>query len=336
MSKVSIIVPCRNEVNFIEPFLESLLKQDQQDMIAEILIADGMSNDGTREKIENASLSESRIKLVKNEERIVSTGLNRAIEQSTSEIIIRMDVHTTYNSDYIAKCISILEKTGAANVGGPWRAKGVTYIEKAIAAAFQSPFSSGGALSHYTEYEGEVDSVYLGCWRRKTLLSLNGFDDNLVRNQDDELNYRLTKAGHTIWQSKEIKSKYRPRGSFRALFKQYFQYGYWKTFVMKKHRIPAKLRHIIPPFALLLSISLLITGLFIPVAYYILLFMTTVYFILNLGFSLSTCLKSKNICLLPAVLIAFPVFHISYALGLLSGILAFVKTSNSLVNDISR
>lgn len=336
MTKVSIIVPCRNEGSFIDSFLKSVLDQKNQELISEILIADGMSTDGTKEKIIDASLRDGRIKLIPNEGKIVSTGLNRAISQASSEYIIRMDVHTIYSADYITNSVNVLIKTGAANVGGAWRAVGRTYLEKAIASAFQSPFSSGGALSHCIDYEGTVDSVYLGCWKRDTLLEFEGFDNNLVRNQDDELNLRLIKAGCTIWQSKEIISQYRPRGDYRSLFKQYFQYGYWKTYVMKKHRIPAKLRHLIPPSALVLMFVALALGTFLPQLHYALKLQIAIYIALNLSFSVFAAIKSRSPDLFPAIFIAFPIFHLSYALGLLAGFLTLFRRSSPFVTNISR
>src|SRR5262249_19053843 len=145
--------------------------------------------------------NDDRVRLIKNSGRIVSTGLNAAIRAARGEIIIRMDAHTEYAQDYVTNCVRVLRETGAQNVGGPWRAEGRTYLQRAIALAFNSPFSSGGARSHSVEYEGTVDTVYLGCWWKANLLDLGGFDEALVRNQDDELNLRLTRSGGKVYQT---------------------------------------------------------------------------------------------------------------------------------------
>src|SRR5262249_44122863 len=123
-------------------------------------------------------------------------------------------------------------------------------------------FSSGGARSHSVEYEGPVDSVYLGCWKKNTLLELGGFDELLVRNQDDELNLRLHRAGGKVYQTPTIRSWYYPRSSLRALFLQYAQYGYWKVRVIQKHKIPASIRHVVPGGFLAISGLLLCLGPF--------------------------------------------------------------------------
>src|SRR5262249_41370233 len=188
---------------------------------------------------------------IDNPERIVSTGLNAAIRAAHGDIIVRMDVHTEYASDYVRQCVEVLEETGADNVGGPWIARGETYTARAVAAAFRSPFAVGNARGHDPFYEGPLDTVYLGCWRRDLLLRNQEFDEELVRNQDDEHNLRLTVAGGVVWQSPRIKSWYCPRSSLAGLFRQYFQYGYWKVRVIQKHGRSASLRHIVPVFFVL-------------------------------------------------------------------------------------
>jgi hypothetical protein len=194
--------------------------------------------------------------------------LNAAIRAARGEIIIRMDAHTEYAPDYIRRCVETLRQTGADNVGGPWVAKGEGCISRAVAEAFQSPFSVGGARSHVLEHEGLVDSVYLGCWRRETFERFGYFDEELVRNQDDEHNLRIVRDGGKVWQNPEIKSWYRPRGSLSALFRQYMQYGYWKVHVIQKHKLPASWRHLVPGafvLTLLLLLSLSILGLLFSV-----------------------------------------------------------------------
>jgi hypothetical protein len=160
-----------------------------------------------------------------------------------------MDIHTRYAPDYIAQCLAALSATGADNVGGPWRADpgpGAGATAQAIAAAFQSAWVAGGAASRRADHSGWVDTVYLGCWPRATFERWGGFDEALVRNQDDEHNLRIRQGGGRIWQSAAIHSRYRPRATLAQVFRQWFQYGYWKPFVMVKHRQPAALRHLVP------------------------------------------------------------------------------------------
>ena len=159
----------------------------------------------------------------------------------------------------------MLQETGADNVGGPWVARGKGKVGMAIAAAFESPFSCGGARGHDPKYSGPVDTVYLGCWRREIFDRIGLFDEELVRNQDDEFNLRLVRSGGKVWQSVAIKSCYHPRESLRHLFKQYVQYGYWKARVLKKHRLPASVRHLVPSIFVLTLAHLPLISLVWPI-----------------------------------------------------------------------
>lgn len=248
---VSVIVPCRHERDHIEAFCRSVAAQTLPEGWAlEVLVADGQSEDGTRERLAAWCLSDPRFIMLDNPGRIVSCGLNRCIERARGEFIVRLDVHTVYAPDYIAQCLATWQSTGADNVGGPWRAEGASgaqgTVQRAIAAAFQSRWVAGGALSRDLAYEGEVDTVYLGSWPRQTFERFGGFDETLVRNQDDEHNLRIHQGGGRVWQSARIRSTYFPRASTADVFRQYRQYGYWKPFVMKKHGQAAAVRHLIP------------------------------------------------------------------------------------------
>lgn len=320
---VSIIVPCRNEVRHIETFFACLFRQEPVDGGLEIIIADGLSNDGTRERLSRFAMNYPELRVIDNPGGIVSTGLNRAIAAARGEIIVRMDVHTEYATDYISRCVTTLRTTGADNVGGPWQAKGKTYTQNAIATAFQSGFSSGGAASHRVDYDGPVDSVYLGCWRKETLVKLGGFDEELVRNQDDELNLRLTRSGGVIWQDRTIRSCYYPRSSVLALFRQYAQYGYWKVRVIQKHRLPASIRHLIPGAFVGGFITLGVIAPFHRVALLSWLTLSVTYLIALLLATAYTCLRPGRWQFTPIMPVIFAMFHIGYGYGFLRGLFDF-------------
>ena len=254
--KVSIIVPCRNESEFIVPFIDGVFQQYAEGISVELIIADGMSDDGTRDILNDLVLIYPGFRWIDNPKKIVSTGLNLALAEARGEIIVRMDVHTRYANDYVLGCVRALASTDAMCVGGPWVAEGRTPAQRAIAAAFQSSIGSGGAASRRTNYSGWVDTVYLGAWRRTDLLRLGGFDEALVRNQDDELNLRIHRQGGRVWQSSEIRSVYVPRASLSTLYRQFSQYGYWKIPVIRKHQVPASPRHV-APFAFFAVLALL-------------------------------------------------------------------------------
>lgn len=267
MRVVSLVVPCRNECAHIDAFCRDALAQALPDGWAlELLIADGSSDDGTHERLVQIAQREPRLRRLDNPQRIVSTALNRAVEAARGEVIVRMDVHTAYAYDYVAQCLAALEQTGASCVGGPWRPLGEGWPADAIARAFASRFGAGGALSRSTGYSGPVDTVYLGAWRRDELLRRGGFDEALVRNQDDELNLRIVRGGGRVWQSAAIRSWYTPRASFAALFRQFFQYGWWKVAVMRKHGQPAAPRQVAPFLFVALLAMLILTAPWLSLA----------------------------------------------------------------------
>lgn len=321
---VSIIVPCRNERDYIRDFVRNVFSQQPIDGNYELIIADGMSDDGTRKILEVSVEQYPRLVILDNTERTTPFALNRAISAAKGEIIIRMDVHTKYAPDYVKQCVAVLNETAADNVGGPWRAAGKTYRQEAIAIAFQSPFSSGGASSHALDYEGEVDTVYLGCWRKSTLEYVGCFDSELIRNQDDELNLRIIKCGGKIWQSKKIKSVYYPRSSLMALFKQYMQYGYWKVRVIQKHKIPASFRHLVPAVFVGTLLILMVFSLFYQTAMFCFYGIALLYGAVNLAAAVFSCQKKEKIKYLPLLPLVFALYHIGYGVGFLLGLLDFV------------
>ena len=320
---VSIIVPCRNEKDHIESCLRSILAQEPPPGGFEIIVADGMSTDGTREILKQLSEEYPPLRIIDNPQCIVSSALNAAIMAARGAVIIRMDAHTEYAPDYVRQCLAVLEETQAENVGGPWRAKGSGLIGGAIAGAFQSAFAVGGARGHNVGYEGVVDTVYLGCWPRKIFDRVGLFDEELVRNQDDEFNLRLTRAGCKIWQSPRIKSWYRPRGSLRALFRQYSQYGYWKVRVIQKHRIPASARHLVPCVFVLQSCALPLLGLKWHPALWLWLIMMASYAGCNFAASILAARRfgAKFLLIFPIV---FSFYHVAYGYGFLRGFCDFI------------
>jgi succinoglycan biosynthesis protein ExoA len=337
--RVSVIVPCRNEAADIDGFIAGILDQELDGIDIEVLVAEGKSTDATRSRLEEWSRRDARVKLVDNPQGTVAPGLNRAIRAASGEVIVRMDVHTAYASDYVAACVQTLKSTGAENVGGPWRAEGQPGWQEAIALAFNSPFAIGGAKGHRADYEGIVDTVYLGCWRRQTLLDIGLFDEELTRNQDDELNLRLTRAGGRIWQSPRIRSTYHPRASLRDLFRQYVQYGYWKVRVIRKHRIPASIRHLVPAgFVLALVMSALAAPFHIAGAFS-LAFLSGSYALASLCASVHSCRSSGKRRYLLRMPPIFACFHFGYGLGFMSGLWTFLvrrRTASARFEQLTR
>lgn len=329
-TRVSVVVPCRNERAHIAEFLENLLRLDRGGLECEFLIADGESDDGTREILNDYARRFPEIRVVHNPGRIVSTGLNAAVRAARGDVVVRMDVHARYEMDFLRQAVGVLQETGADNVGGAIRAEGRGYWGKAIAAAFHATYVCGGAATRRPEFEGRTDTVFPGCWRKETLERVGLFDERLVRNQDDELNYRITKAGGVVWQSAKIRCWYEPRNSLRKLFWQYFQYGFWKVAVIRKHGQPAKLRHLAPGLFVLLLAGLgagwgVSVALGAPVARWLgwlLAALAGAYGLAALG-AAALAARRAGWELLPGILAAIPCFHFGYGLGFVAGLWHF-------------
>ena len=320
---VSIVVPCRNERDHIETVLQSILAQDPPPGDFEVIVADGMSDDGTREILARISQEDSRLRVIDNPERIIPTGLNASIRTARGRIVVRMDAHSEYAPDYVQQCVAVLNETGADSVGGPWVAEGKGLVGQAIAAASQSAFSVGGALAHQSNYEGPLDTVYLGCWPVDIFNRVGLFDEELVRSEDDEFNLRLTRTGGKVWQSPRIKSWYHPRESFRSLFQQQMQYGYWKVRVIQKHRIPASVRHLVPASFLLSLILLALGSFYMPRTAWSWLFLVATYLICNFAAAFLTAGRA-GWKIFPVLPIVFVCYHFAYGYGFIRGICDFI------------
>ena len=336
---LSVIVPCRNERDAIESFVMNVRDQESVPGGFEVIIADGGSNDGTRERLDQLARTDGRFLVIDNPAGTVSPGLNLAIRQARGSVVARMDVHTEYAPDYLRCCVEELERAGAENVGGPALTRAIGYFQRANAAAYGSPFAVGGARFHDSAFEGEVDTVPYGCWRKETLEALGYFDEELVRNQDDELNFRIVRRGGRIWQTPRIRSWYRPRASALRLFRQYFQYGYWKVRVIRKHGSPAAWRHVVPAVAVATGVVLLGVTPWLPRAAAILALCLLVWLGLALVAAVATCRRTGEWNLLPVLPVIFAIYHSAYGAGFLLGLADAAlgrHTQSSRVSELTR
>ena len=311
---VSIILPVRNEAATIGAAVASCLAQDYEGEI-EVVVADAMSDDGTRDVVLDLAASHPVV-LVDNPDRVTPSGLNRAIEAASGLVIVRCDAHSELPTDYVARAVATLDETGAANVGGIQRAVGIGAAQRAIAAAMTHPLGVGNARFHRGGRPGPVDTVYLGVFDATALRSVGGFNEDLVRNQDYELNIRLIEAGHTVWFDPALEVIYRPRPSLRALARQYHDYGRWKRRVAAMHPSSLKLRQIAPP---VLVVGLLIAILLMATSLRPLGVITWLGYLGVLGIaSLIEVLRRRD----PAGLLVGPAIgtmHLSWGLGFLRG-----------------
>lgn len=322
--RVTVIMPVRNEADFIAQSLGAVLKQDYPHDRLQVIVADGHSEDATCEIIQHlaAQHPEIDLKMLDNPHKIVPTGFNLALQQASGEIIIRVDGHTVIAPDYVRQCVAALANSDAACVGGRMNAIANQPTGEAIALATSTPFGIGGGQFHYSDQATWVDTVYMGAWPRQLFDELGGFDEELVRNQDDEFSYRLRAAGHRIWLDPTIISHYFCRDSIRHLWRQYYQYGFYKVRVMQKHPRQMRPRQFAPP----LLVATVIGGLILaPFSIYIRilwLIALALYLTANLAASLYTARKAgwRHLVRLPPV---FGVLHFSYGLGFWHGLIAF-------------
>ena len=314
---VTVIVPMRNEEAYIAKCLSSLIEQDYPKDSMEVLVVDGLSDDRSREIVEEFGEKYPFIRLLDNLRRIVPTAMNIGIKESEAEVIIRVDGHCRLAPDYISQCVRYLEETGAACVGGPIESVGQTPMTQAISLAMSSPFGVGDAYFRCgTQKERYVDTLAFGAYKREVFDQIGLFDEELVRNQDYELNYRLRQADGNILLTPAIKSYYYTRSSLRNLWIQYFWYGFWKVRMLKKHPRSVRVRQLVPP---LFVLALLLSGAlsaFSSLAVWVFALVVASYLSLSLIFSFSIAAR-KGWRYLPILPVIFACLHLSWGLGFL-------------------
>jgi len=246
-SSVSVVMPVRNEERHLRAAVQRVLEQGYHGDL-ELIISVGPSSDRTREIADDLAAGDPRVVVLDNPTGYTPAGLNIAIAAARHPVIVRVDGHGELSDGYIDLAVEVMERTGAANVGGLMDAQGTGPFSEAVAAAYNSRLGLGGGGFHLEEtQEGPADTVFLGVFRREALLEIGGFDESLHRAQDWELNYRLRRAGHTVWFSPRLRVVYRPRDSVRALARQFYTTGQWRREVGRRHPETLSLRYLAPP-----------------------------------------------------------------------------------------
>jgi succinoglycan biosynthesis protein ExoA len=246
LPSVTLLVAMRNEAPQLERCLASVLAQEYPAERLEIVVADGRSTDGSADIAASLLRGHGNARLIDNARITQAAGWNMGIDQAAGDVVGIVSGHVELAPDYIRSAVEALTRTGADMVGGPVRAMAEGMIGDAVSRAVSSPFGVGNARFRYTTEEEEVDTVFMGlCWR-ETYLRLR-FDEEMVRNQDDEFSYRLLDEGGRIVCDPAIRASYRNRATLRELASQYFQYGYWKVRVIQKHPRQVRARQLAPP-----------------------------------------------------------------------------------------
>jgi succinoglycan biosynthesis protein ExoA len=320
---VTVLIPVRNEKQYLIRSLTSVVNQDYPAEAMEIWIIDGMSTDGTREMIPAFQERFPNLRWADNPGKIVPTGLNIAIQKSSGDIIIRVDGHCEIAPDYVSRCVKHIQEDQVDGAGGPMQTIGETPLSRAIAVAMSSAFGVGG--SAFRTLRGRTmlaDSVPFPAYTRAIVEKVGLYDEELVRNQDDEYNYRIREAGGKILLAADVGSQYYSRGSLGKLWKQYYQYGYWKVRVLQKHPRQMMARQFVPPAFVLALLVALVLCLVPPLGWAALAFVAGSYLLANLAASVLTA-AGRGWEFLAALPLIFAILHISYGAGFLVGLIHF-------------
>lgn len=318
---VTVAVPCRNEEAYIAACLDSILASDYPQNLLEILVVDGQSDDGTREILSRYAARHPCIILLENPKRTTPAALNVAIRAASGSIIVRMDAHVLYPGDYIRRLVEALEETGADNVGGVLETVPVdeTPTARAIALALSHRFGVGN--SHFrtgSRVRREVDTVPFGCYRREIFDRIGLFDEELIRNQDDEFNFRLIGRGGRVLLVPEVHCRYFPRRSFRQVGRMYYQYGYFKPLVARKVGRVMTVRQLVPSILVAALVGSAGLSVLIPGAGAVFASIASVYAVLVLACSVGAARTDLRCGL--ALAAVFPILHFSYGIGFIRGI----------------
>jgi glycosyltransferase involved in cell wall biosynthesis len=327
--KVAVVIPCRNEERYIERCLLSVVNSVYSEGAIDVYVSDGMSDDGTREIIKKLSAAHPNIHLIDNEKRTTPYALNFGIRAAKDfDMLIILGAHAEIAQDYIELCVYTLKKYPAAGcVGGLIMNVNEDAASDAIGLAMSSSFGVGNAHFRTGGKSGYVDTVAFGAYRKEVFEKIGLFDEALTRNQDDEFNYRVTKAGYKIILDPEIRAKYYVRADYSKLFRQYYQYGLWKVYVNRKHNAVTSLRQLVPPVFVLFLFSILL----IPVFALFTSFGNEFALLWILGFTLykigaffAAVKQRARPIQIPGVIFAFFLLHSGYGLGYLHGIIKFI------------
>jgi len=324
---VSAIIPCRNEEKYIGKCLDSITQQDYPKENLEVLVVDGESQDKTKEAVGEYVKKYSYIKILDNPKKITPAAMNIGIENAKGEIVMKLDAHTTYERNYISKCIFYLKKYKADNVGGilislPSKD---TLVPKAIAISLGSPFGAGNSYIKIGAREPKwVDAVAFGCFRKEIFKKIGPYDERMIRSQDLELNQRLRKNGGKILLAPDIVGYYYPSSNLRSFFRHNFADGLWVTYPLKFGKFVFSWRHLLPLFFVVSLIVLLVISYFLKFFFWVFLGVLALYLLANFYYSFSISLKRKKLGYLFIMPIVFAIRHFGYGLGSIWGFLKII------------
>ncbi len=325
MPSVSIIIPCYNEQSTIRSLLEAIYGQTFPRRDLEVVIADGLSTDRTREEIAAfaAAHPDLKIVVVDNPMRHIPAALNTALRAASGEMIVRLDAHSRPYPDYVARSVADLEAGLGENVGGVWEiCPGVeTWVAKSIAAAAAHPLGVGDALYRHTERAAHVDTVPFGAFKRELLALVGFFDESLLTNEDYEFNARIRARGGKIWLDPAIRSVYFARSTFGALARQYWRYGFWKYRMLRRYPKTLRWRQALPPLFVLSLLVLAGLGLFWRGFWILLAAEAGTYLLVLAAAGFRSAWKRREGFLLAGLPLAISIMHLAWGSGFLWSII---------------
>ena len=324
MPRVSVIVPCFNEEATIYPLLAAVYHQTYAHEDVEVIIADGLSQDATLDRIAEFrnDHTDMEVRVVVNEARTIPSGLNCAIRAAKGEFLIRLDAHSRPYPDYIARCLADLEAGRGDNVGGIWEIipGNHTWIARSIARASSHPLGVGDARYRIGTRASEVDTVPFGAFRRSTIDRIGLYDERLHSNEDYEFNARLRQSGGRIWLDPDIVSVYHARANLPELFRQYWRYGFWKFRMLVRYPRTLRWRQSLPPL-LVLSLCVLLLLAWWPLARMLLTLELGLYFFALFLAGVSSALRQRDFAFVGGIPLAIATMHFAWGAGfLVSGI----------------
>jgi glycosyltransferase involved in cell wall biosynthesis len=327
--KVSIIVPCYNEQSTIHSMLKAFHLQTFPRADMEVVIADGMSSDGTRAAIAafQRDFPDLEVRVVENVKRIIPSGVNRAIEAARGEFLIRFDGHSRPYPDYVENCIAAHQAGRGDNVGGVWEIHpgADTWMAKSIAVAAAHPIGVGDALYRHAKHAAHVDTVPFGSFRRGLIERVGLFDESLLTNEDYEFNARIRKIGGKIWLDPSIRSVYFARSTLLELIRQYWRYGFWKWYMLRRYPDTLRWRQALPP---LFVVSLLLLSAFSIVfsfARFLLAAEFLLYFSIMIFAGFYAAIRQREAYLIFGLPLSIFAMHISWGSGFLWSMLTSSK-----------
>ncbi|MEJ2599947.1 MAG: glycosyltransferase family 2 protein [Anaerolineales bacterium] len=327
MPFVSIIVPCYNEESTIRLLLEAIYSQTFPRVNMEVVIADGMSVDKTRERVatfqqEHPDLA---VCLVDNPKRVIPAALNRAIEAARGEYILRLDAHSMPRPDYVERCLAALRSGAGDNVGGIWEILpgGSGWVSRGIAVAASHPLGVGDAQYRHAEQAQAVDTVPFGAYHRSLVERIGLYNERLLTNEDYEFNARVRQSGGVVWLDPAIRSAYFARRDLVALARQYARFGFWKARMLRRNPSTLRWRQALPPLFVLSLLALALLSILIPPFKWLLAAEVLIYLGVLLVAGLWTGFGKKDLSMMMSVPLAVATMHLAWGGAFLWSLVAW-------------